>query len=64
MNLTIIAILLGIIAIVRFIRSRFVEATPNEWLLVIRDGKLVKSGIGLKAYLGLSDSFVKFSSKV
>jgi regulator of protease activity HflC (stomatin/prohibitin superfamily) len=41
-----------------------VEAKPNEWLLIIRDGKLVKSGIGLKAYLGLTDSYVKFPSKV
>lgn len=31
---------------------------------MIRDGKLIKSGIGLKAFLGLTDSFVKFPSKV
>lgn len=46
------------------IRRRFVEANPNEWLLVIRDGKLLKAGVGLKAFVGFTDSFVKFPSKV
>jgi flotillin len=57
-------IFLTLVVIVIYLRSRFVEAKPNEWLLIIRDGKLVKSGIGLKAYLGLTDSYVKFPSKV
>ena len=57
-------IFLILIVIGIYFRSRFVEAKPNEWLLVIRDGKLVKSGIGLKAYIGLTDSYVKFPSKI
>lgn len=40
------------------------EANPNEWLLVIRDGKLLKAGVGLKAFVGFTDTFVKFPSKV
>jgi regulator of protease activity HflC (stomatin/prohibitin superfamily) len=47
-----------------FIRKRFVEAEPNEWLLIIKNGKLVKAGVGLKVFLGLTDSFVKFPSRV
>ena len=33
-------------------------------MLVIRGGKLVKAGVGLKVFLGLTDSYVKFPSKV
>ena len=47
-----------------FLSHRFVESDPNEWLLVIRDGKMVKAGVGLKTFLGITDSFVKFPSKV
>ena len=47
-----------------YLSQRFIESEPNEWLLVIRDGKLHKAGVGLKTFLGLTDSFVKFPSKV
>jgi len=47
-----------------YLRTRFIESQPNEWLLIIRDGKMVKAGVGLKTFLGLTDSFVKFPSKV
>lgn len=58
------AIVLVIATLFIIIRRRFVEANPNEWLLVIRDGKLLKAGVGLKAFVGFTDSFVKFPSKV
>ena len=47
-----------------FLKSRWVESDPNEWLLIIRDGKLIKAGVGLKTFIGLTDSYVKFPSKV
>ena len=47
-----------------FLKSRWVESDPNEWLLIIRDGKLLKAGVGLKTFIGLTDSYVKFPSKV
>jgi hypothetical protein len=31
---------------------------------VIRDGKMVKAGVGLKTFVGLTDAVVKFPSKV
>lgn len=46
------------------LRNRWIESLPNEWLLVIRDGKLIKAGVGLKTFIGLTDSYVKFTSKV
>ena len=47
-----------------FLQNRWVESNPNEWLLVISGGKLVNSGVGLKTYVSITDSFVKFPSKV
>ena len=47
-----------------YMKNRFVESEPNEWLLVIRDGKMIKGGVGLKTFLGITDSLVKFPSKV
>lgn len=47
-----------------YLQNRFVESNPNEWLLVINDGKLKKAGVGLKTFIGLTDTFVKFPSKV
>jgi len=47
-----------------FMRSRWVESASNEWLLIIRDGKLLRGGIGLKTFIGLTDSHVTFESKI
>lgn len=46
------------------LKNRFIEAEPNEWLVVIRNGQQQKAGVGLKTFLGLTDSYVKFPSKV
>lgn len=47
-----------------FLKGRWIESHADEWLLVINDGKLVKAGIGMKTLIGLSDTVVKFPSKV
>ena len=47
-----------------YVQNRWVESQPNEWLLVIRGGRLIQAGVGLKTYLGMTDSYVKFPSKV
>jgi regulator of protease activity HflC (stomatin/prohibitin superfamily) len=46
------------------IKNHWVESKPNEWLLVIRNGKLIKAGVGLKTFIGISDTVVRFPSKV
>lgn len=33
-------------------------------MVVIKDGKMSKAGVGLKTLIGLTDSFVKFPSRV
>lgn len=47
-----------------FIYTGWVTAEPNQWLLVIDNGKLVKAGIGLKTFKWPSQSYVKFASEI
>jgi len=42
----------------------YVVAQPNQWMLVLRNGKLVKCGVGISVFQGLNDKIVKFPSKV
>lgn len=61
--------LLGLVAILakKVYESRNIfwkEASANEWLLVIRDGELVKSGIGLQTWVMPQDQTVKFPSLI
>ena len=46
------------------LRNRWVESLPNEWLIVIRNGKMIKAAVGLKTFIGLNDNVVKFPSKI
>jgi len=54
--------LLLAIAIAYFLSSRWETALPNEWLLLIQDGKLVRAGVGLTVFRSLGAQVVKFSS--
>lgn len=47
-----------------YVSRRWVEAQPNEWLLVIQNGKMVKAGVGLKVLQTPLDTIVTFPSKV
>lgn len=42
----------------------FVTAKPNEWLLVMRNGRVVCSGVGASYYVMPGDQVVKFPSKI
>ena len=42
-------------------KAHWVESKPNEWLLVIRNGQLMKSGVGLKTLTGFQDTVVRLS---
>lgn len=42
----------------------FVSSKPNEWLLVIRNGRVVCSGVGASYYVQLGDQVVKFPSRI
>jgi len=54
-----IVLLLGL-----WIRSRWIVARPNEWLLVIHQGKMVKAGIGLLTFRGWGQQVVRFPSSI
>ena len=45
-------------------RGRFVKAEPNEWMIVLRDGKPTKMGIGLSGFVGWYDTLVKYPSQI
>jgi hypothetical protein len=53
-----------IVGLIIWTVSRYESSTPNEWLLLIEDGKLIKGGIGLKAYKSLTAAVVKFKSTI
>lgn len=44
--------------------SRWRVAKPDEWLLVLRDGRLIGQGIGLRAFCGWRDSVAKFPATI
>ncbi len=45
-------------------RRRLVVARPNEWLLVIKNGKMKSAGIGLQAFRGWKMQVVTFPSAI
>ena len=42
----------------------WVVSRPDEWLLLIRDGVLVRSGIGIRLFRRPGDAVVRFTSAV
>ncbi|MCY3412321.1 MAG: SPFH domain-containing protein [Candidatus Heimdallarchaeota archaeon] len=44
------------------VKKRMIQGRPNEWVLVIKDGKMKKSGIGLRTFRKLGETVVKFPS--
>lgn len=57
-------LVIGLIALGLYLKSRWVESEPNEWMIVLRDGKLARSGIGLKTLVMPNESVVKFPSAI
>ena len=47
-----------------WLRWSFVTARPDEWLIRIRDGQLVKAGIGISLWRRPGDLIARFSSTV
>lgn len=42
----------------------YVSSAPNEWMLVIRNGNLIKHGVGISFHKRWGDKIVKFPSKI
>lgn len=49
---------------IKYLQNWWVEGAPNEWVLVIKNGKMVRSGVGLKTLVFPNETYVKFPSKV
>lgn len=47
-----------------FLFRRYCSSEPNEWMIVMRNGKLIECGVGISYYAGLEDVVVKFPSKI
>lgn len=55
---------LALVAFLVVIKLRFVTAEPNEWMLIIRNGTVIKSGVGISGFIAFGDKVVKFPSKI
>lgn len=66
--LTILVIILLVYFILfvayRIHKSFYVIAKPNEWMIVLRNGEVVKYGIGISDLLHWGDIVVRFPSKI
>ena len=47
-----------------FYGFRFASSEPNQWMLVIRNGRVIKSGVGINSYIYWGDKVVKFPSRI
>jgi regulator of protease activity HflC (stomatin/prohibitin superfamily) len=59
-----IGLLICMASIVSYFLSRYEESQPNEWMVIIKDGKQVRADVGLKTFVFPNESIAKFSSVV
>lgn len=55
-QLGIVFLILGLLHVLhRVAKSLYVEGKPNEWVLLIRNGQMVRAGVGLSCFKGFMD---------
>jgi flotillin len=54
----------GGMVLFRYYQSLYVEAKPNEWLVVMNNGKMVSAGIGVGMVRGPFDTVAVFPSRM
>jgi flotillin len=64
LQIILVAILVVALVAAGLLVSRRAVAKPNEWLLVIADGEMVKAGIGLSAFRWPNQQVVRFPSAI
>jgi hypothetical protein len=47
-----------------FAATLWVEGRPDQWVLILNNGKLKKAGIGLRCFKGQFDQVAKFPAKM
>ena len=45
----VVLVVMGSFMLLKLIKALWIESKANEWLLVIRNGKMIKSGIGMSS---------------
>lgn len=63
----ILSMMLGtllVLGLATLLRGKFVKCEPNEWMIVLRNGKPLKMGIGISGWIGWYDVIVKFPSQI
>jgi flotillin len=63
-GLVLLLLMAGPVFALIWLRWSFLTAQPDEWLLRIRDGKMVKAGIGISTWRRPGDLVVRFSSTI
>ena len=64
-QLAVVALILGVVFILhKLAKGLYVEGSANEWVLIIRNGRMVKAGVGLSCFRGPMDQVARFPSKV
>lgn len=46
------------------VMSLLVEGKPNEWVLVMRNGQMVKAAVGMRCFKGPFDQVARFPAKI
>lgn len=54
----------GIMGTFMLAQSRWVQSQPDEWLIIVRNGEMLRGGIGMKTFIGFTDTVVRFPSRL
>jgi hypothetical protein len=55
---------IGIVLSAGLVYISWVSALPNEWVLIIEDGRVIKMGVGLRCFTTFYQQAVKFPSTI
>lgn len=60
----IVGVVMGVTKAASMLKTLWVNGEPNKWVLIMRNGKMIKAGVGLKCFKGPFDQVATFPSKL
>lgn len=54
----------GVVALRDYMKTLWVEGKPNEWVLIMRNGEMVRAAIGLRCFRGPFDQVARFPARI
>ena len=60
----IVALRVAVLKASAYVASLWVEGAPNEWVLLMRNGEMVRAAIGLRCFRGPFDQVARFPAKI